>query len=338
MDPELLLKDVQAGAAAIHAAEAAPKEEEVLSLLNKALKLAQSITQAKPAATPLSRAGPSSASSSLLGLEEEQSLSPTAISGPVKRQISELIPTTTTAILKDPKVFITPDILQCYVEIQSLFNNPEHFPEIFSLYTQKPIPILDTTPVRYKKASPSSHKNAVPPQVAELALDTAIAKKNLPLVLAVIDTTYCSPAFYRSKILRKAGLPLTGLAIAPGAAYGIASAIGQIQESMEPGLATGIATAAILTYVGCTAAIGGLAVTTANDQMERVVWAPGMPLRHRWLREEERAALDKIANAWGFKEEWRRGEEEGEEWEDLKEFVGLRGMVLDKTELMQGME
>ncbi|KAI5301299.1 hypothetical protein KEM56_001835 [Ascosphaera pollenicola] len=72
--------------------------------------------------------------------------------------------------------------------------------------------------------------------------------------------------------------------------------------------------------------------------MNRVVWMPGTPLRERWLREKERAALDRIASAWGFKDVTRRGEEEGEDWEALREIIGLRGMVLDKTDLMDGME
>jgi hypothetical protein len=69
-----------------------------------------------------------------------------------------------------------------------------------------------------------------------------------------------------------------------------------------------------------------------------VTWVGGMPLRERWLREEERAALDKVAIAWGFKEEWKRGMETGLEWESLREFIGRRGMVLDASNLMQGME
>ena len=107
---------------------------------------------------------------------------------------------------------------------------------------------------------------------------------------------------------------------------------------MEPGAATAVAFAGILTYVGATATIGVVAMTTANDQMDRVTWATGMPLRERWLREEERAAVDRVAGAWGFRESWRRGEEEGEEWEMLREWVGVRGMVLDRVELMEGME
>ena len=94
----------------------------------------------------------------------------------------------------------------------------------------------------------------------------------------------------------------------------------------------------IMTYIGATATMGIIAVTTANDQMERVTWATGTPLRERWIREEERMMLDLVASAWGFRESWKRGEEEGEEWANLRELVGLRGMVLDRVELLEGME
>ena len=56
------------------------------------------------------------------------------------------------------------------------------------------------------------------------------------------------------------------------------------------------------------------------------------------MREEERAAMDKVVQAWGFSETWRHGEEEGEEWEYLKDWIGERGGVVDRVELMEGME
>lgn len=171
-----------------------------------------------------------------------------------------------------------------------------------------------------------------------MALDVAISQKNLSLVLAIIDNTFCAPAFHRAKVVRKAGVPLGGLAVAPMACYALASLASTFQNTMDPSTATGIAFAASLAYVGGTSSIGILAITTANDQMERVTWLPGIPLRHRWLREEERAAMDKVAVAWGFKDPYMRGEEVGEEWESLREFIGMRGMILDKTELMEGME
>lgn len=107
---------------------------------------------------------------------------------------------------------------------------------------------------------------------------------------------------------------------------------------MDPTTITWVSFSAILAYVTFTASVGLVAITTANDQMQRVVWLPGTPLRNRWLREEERRSLDQIAVAWGFKELEFRGEEQGEEWESLRELLGLRGMILDKSSLMEGME
>lgn len=107
---------------------------------------------------------------------------------------------------------------------------------------------------------------------------------------------------------------------------------------MDPATATNIAMAGILTYMSAVGMVGYVALTTANDQMVRVTWATGLPLWERWVREEERAAVDKIAQAWGFKSMDRWGEEEGVEWAGLKEWIGMRGMVLDRVELMEGME
>ena len=101
---------------------------------------------------------------------------------------------------------------------------------------------------------------------------------------------------------------------------------------------TNICFAGILAYVYFTATIGYVAVTTANDQMDRITWIVGTPLRERWLREEERALVDQVACAWGFQDKSKRGEEEGEEWEALREWALMRGMILDRPELMEGME
>lgn len=84
--------------------------------------------------------------------------------------------------------------------------------------------------------------------------------------------------------------------------------------------------------------VGYVTITTANDQMDRVTWATGVPLWERWVREEERAAIDAVAGQWGFQDVEKRGDEEGEDWEALREWVGMRGMVLDKVSLMEGME
>jgi cytochrome c oxidase assembly factor CtaG len=154
----------------------------------------------------------------------------------------------------------------------------------------------------------------------------------------IIEAAYTTKAFQRAKFVRKGLLPATGLAVAPVAAYTIASQLAILQTTMDSAMATNVAFAGILAYVGFTATIGVVAVTTANDQMDRVTWAPGVPLRERWIREEERAAIDKVAGAWGFRESWRRGEEEGEDWDALREWIGQKSMMLDRVELMEGME
>ena len=93
-----------------------------------------------------------------------------------------------------------------------------------------------------------------------------------------------------------------------------------------------------MTYITTITGLAYVVITTANDQMERVTWARGEPLWERWVREEERRAWDLVAMGWGFKDVSRRGEEEGLEWERLREEVGVRGMVLDAVNLMEGME
>jgi len=72
--------------------------------------------------------------------------------------------------------------------------------------------------------------------------------------------------------------------------------------------------------------------------MERVVWRPGTHLKDRWLREPERAMFDRLALAWGFQEKYRWGEEQGHDWLQLKDECGMRDMILDKTDLMEGMQ
>ncbi|OCK80662.1 hypothetical protein K432DRAFT_297195 [Lepidopterella palustris CBS 459.81] len=242
------------------------------------------------------------------------------------------------SLLKHPPVYITPSILSAYITTQSILHRPATFPEAFSLYARKPIPKPSTSPIQYRTQSTTAVTAAIPSPIAAAALSAAIAARSLPLALSVIETSYRAPAFRRAKLLRKALPPLVGATLAPVAAYTLASQLSMYQNTMDGSTATMIAFAGILTYVSATATIGVVAVTTANDQMERVTWATGMPLRERWLREEERAAIDRVAGAWGFKELWKRGEEEGEDWEFLREWIGVRGMVLDKTELLEGME
>jgi hypothetical protein len=282
-----------------------------------------------------------SAASALLSLDERV----TSKSVPKSPKLStatqkyiDLLSNVAHSVLLHPTVFITPNLLQQYVNLQSRLKKPETFPSIFKLYASKPMPEEGSSPIKYKHQNPNKVANAVNIDVADKALQCAIETKQLQVAMEIVESTYATKAFRRNKFTRKGLIPATGLAVAPVAAYALASQLSTYQSTMEPGMATNIAFAGILAYVGFTATIGVVAVTTANDQMDRVTWNPGMPLRERWIREEERAAIDRIAGAWGFRETWRRGEEEGEEWEALREWVGRKGMILDRTELMEGME
>ncbi|KAK5120479.1 hypothetical protein LTR85_006134 [Meristemomyces frigidus] len=257
-----------------------------------------------------------------------------------KASVLNLISEKAEQIARHPHIFITPAILKGYVELQTLLHRPASFPDIFHLYAHKPLPVQagQDGVVEYKDAAPDKINAAIDSRTANTALTSAIEKHDLPLAIDIINTTFCTPAFKKSKILRQLAIPISGLAIAPLAAYTLSAQFSVWQNTMDPSYATGVAFAGILTYVASVSSIGYVAITTANDQMDRVTWAPGVPLWERWIREEERAAIDRVAGRWGFEGLERRGEEEGEEWEGLREFVGVRGMVLDRVELMEGME
>ncbi|KAI3335879.1 hypothetical protein F4824DRAFT_462805 [Ustulina deusta] len=241
-------------------------------------------------------------------------------------------------ILAHPPVFITPGLLDQYVSVQAKLGKPETLPRVFQLYASKPLPREGSVPLSYTKPNPNRAASAIDLKTVDAALDTAIAARNLDAAVGIVENSYGTAAFVRSKLLRHGLVPLGAFGATPIAAYILATNFSNLQQTMDSGTATSIAFAGILAYVGFTASLGVVAVATANDQMKRVTWAPGMPLRKRWIREEERAALDKIACAWGFQEQWRQGEEEGADWDTLREYIGQKGMMLDRTELMEGME
>ncbi|KAK0645344.1 hypothetical protein DIS24_g7986 [Lasiodiplodia hormozganensis] len=310
--------------------ESVPSEDTLLEVLGVAERAARYLAaQDGQQQRPVGSGKPSTANSVLLDLEPHSADS----SDPV-----ETLSTLLYKLMKYPPVFISPKVLDGYITTQSLLEQPESFPEILHLYANKPVATSNTTPVKYNKPSPNSAAAAVPSDVANRALDAAIKIKDLHLALSIVELTFRQPAYRRALIIRKIMPPLMGLALAPGAAYVLASKFAHYQQVVNPQSATQMAMVGIMTYVGAVSTIGVVAVTTANDQMDRISWAMGMALSERYLREEERAAVDRVAQAWGFKDPNRKGEEEGEEWEELREWAGLRGMVLDKVELMEGMQ
>lgn len=344
LDPAAALKQLEEELTQLRNSTTVSSERSVVQLLQQCQDIAAILVhreqggKEEPATTSTEK--DDSAISSLLDLHENKT--DASKHSPPARQpnipFADTISRIANTLLKDEKIFISPKALACYTKIHSLLKKVDDIPEIFQLYANKPVPEANSNPIRYLKPKPKSINNAVPAELADMALDIAIEQRNLPLVLDIIDCSFCAPAFYRAKLFKKASIPLGSLATLPVACYGIASWLSTMQNSMDPSLATGVTFAAVLTYAGVTSSFGVLALTTYNDQMERVVWLLGTPLRLRWLREEERLALDKVAVAWGFKDVNLRGEEEGEEWESLREAIGTRGMILDKTDLLPGME
>jgi len=282
--------------------------------------------------------------SNLLDLEErnkpnDESTSNTGSpAAAMQRRAIEELSKIAYSIVTSPQVFITPELLSSYVRTQSLLGRPETIPPIFVVYASKPVPLPNTSPIQYRNPNTNKASFAVPLAVANSALTAAIDKKDLSICFDIINTSVCTTAFRRSKFFKRALVPVSGLALAPAAAYSAASQWSVWQDTMDSEVARNVLFTGLLAYVSFTATLGVVAITTANDQMDRVTWATGTPLRERWMREEERAMVDRVAGAWGFAESWRRGEEEGRDWQNLRDWIGLRRMVLDKVELMEGME
>lgn len=330
----------QRGAEILSANAPPPSANRVEEVLRHCEALATKLVTGQNNPLVDSAAGPS-LFSALLGLEEDsakQASRESQQSFLPRRKLISAVSDLAHQLMIHPPVFITPEILARYISIQRILSLPQSFADVFALYATKPIPNPDTNPVTYHTPNPNKVQFAVPKPLADAALAAAIKIKDLPLAVDIIQTTYATPAFRRAKFIRKALFPLTGLALSPVAAYALAVQLAARVDTMDPKVATYGAFAGILAYIGVTSSIGLIAITTSNDQMDRVTWAVGTPLRERWLREEERAALDLVACAWGFKERHKRGDEDGEEWEALREWIARRKMVLDRPELMEGMQ
>lgn len=313
-----------------------PSEAVVVNVLNEYQDMARTLLSDRTPAADVSKPSDSktAASALLSSVNKRQSLD--AIT---KTELLRTISDRAYEIVQYEPVFITTPILESYVSLQSMLGRPESFPDLFYAYRHKPMPKpAKNNSISYAQPNPDKPAAAVPPAVADAAIDAAIAVRDLSLALATIDATYCTTAYKRAKFLRSALFPIAGLLLTPPAAYTLASRFSDWQTTMDSSTATQVAMAGILTYTTAVATVGYVALTTANDQMVRITWATGLPLWERWIREEERGAIDRVAQAWGFKSKDKWGEEEGEEWDDLKEWVGLRGMVLDRVELMEGME
>lgn len=304
-----------------------PSEEDCLKVLGKYNAAAKQILAA--AGVQLTSDDPASNSDAILEVMKSNN----ELSNAVDR-----IALLAFNFLKHPPVFITPAMLDTYVRTQSLLQHPYPFPEVFDLYAYKDTPIPDSQPVRYQKQNPNKVSAAIPIPLANMAVDTAIRRKDMQLSLDIITTSFRTVGSRRSKVLLRASPLIVGLGLTPLGAYVIASKFAKYQITVEYEAALSATFACIMAYVVTTSSLGLIAIATYNDQMERVTWQDGTPLRHRWLREEERAAVDRIALAFGYKDKLRRGEETGKDWEMLKEWAGMRSMIVDRVSLMEGME
>lgn len=330
----------------------APEKQVLQALRQIGAFILDSLRTQQPKANPNPsepRTDDASSISALLALDASSSHTPAgfACSENAQQDIKALDHLSRLAyqLLLHPPVFITPNILLSYVTLQSTISRPTTFPRIFQLYAAKPVPrtslsfqLRQPQSPRYVAARPNSPTAAIPSDAALAALDAALRVRLLPLALSIIECTFGTNAFRTNKMIRRAVVPAAGACLTPAAAYSLSANLAAVQTGLAAESFIQIAFAGMITYTACVATIGWVAVATANDQMHRVTWAEGMPLRQRWLREEERAAVDKVACSWGFQEKWRWGEEEGQDWDDLREWAGLRGMVLDKVSLMEGME
>lgn len=320
-----------------------PDENEVLSALRVCQMLASTHRGRQVRHGSKMGSEPNTSASSLLSLDgtatkPTKATAPAAsdTKGPI--ELSDYIARVAFEIISHPSVIITPQILDAYIGLQDLLGDPDTLPYVLALYASKPEPEGTDGSLKYVERNFELASNAIDPMIAEKALNVAIEAKNLDAAVGVVATAYGTNAFIKQKLLRKALLPAAGAVAMPFVVWLVASRLAKYQQLYDDRTATIMAAMGLLVYVGSTTFMGFLAIFTHNDQMNRVTWAPGTRLFERWLREEERAGLDKVACAFGFSEVSRHGEEEGTDFESLKKYILLRGMVLDRVESMPGMK
>ncbi|RMZ88401.1 hypothetical protein DV736_g4361, partial [Chaetothyriales sp. CBS 134916] len=350
-DPRPALTSLRQDISHITTSKTLPTTEHVYDLFDRILKFANLVVFGQPEQPTLDQDIDTASSSVLDDLDESASASAprpkkytvvspaSALPLSFRTKAADTLCEMAYQLVRDPKVIIHEEILDLYVRIQCLLGKPQYLPEIFHLYSHKPIPKqTGGGSIEYTRTQAWHPHYDVPRTLSDAALDAAIQVKDMPLAIAIIDTTVARPNHKLMRFYRKALPPLLAVASTPVIAYAGASWISTVQNVWDGDTAKYTALAGSVAYIGTLGTIGFVAMTTWNDHMERVVWQPGTGLWDRWIREDERLYFDRIALAWGFQEKWRRGEEQGDEWEALRETCGLRSMVLDKTDLMEGMQ
>ncbi|KAK3330152.1 hypothetical protein B0H66DRAFT_47487 [Apodospora peruviana] len=314
-----------------------PSEHMTLTALQACTQASGKLAHVSPLRSPETE------STDLLDLDNNGRKAPAG--PPVERTVSlhiqsvaDQISDAAYEIVSHPAVVITPQVLSEYIGLQARLGRPETLPGVMELFSSKPTPRLVSGVLSYSPRNPDDPRNAISPSTAEVALNAAVAAKNMDAAVGILESTYGTKAWKRSKMITRALLPAGLVAAAPIGVWLLASNLATMQQSYDQATATKIAFAGIIAYLGFTGTIGLVAMTTANDHYRRVTWLTGTSMAERWLREEERAAYDKIACGFGFKDENKWGEEQAEDFLMLKEFIARKGMILDAVHLLPGME
>lgn len=158
VDPETALRHVEKEASVLRNSDSVPADKTVVQLLKKCQAIAEVLVsrdQDHQRETSSATREDENAISSLLDLEEKNTArklpkSPDKAQTPLIDSVSQIA----NDILKDDKVFISPDALACYTNIQTLLQKADHFPEIFT-YTR-------TNPSRRKIPPPSNTAGRIP--------------------------------------------------------------------------------------------------------------------------------------------------------------------------------
>ena len=260
------------------------------------------------------------------------------VAGPKIGDVRQEISDAALAIIRDPKVFISPGALQRFVDTQLLLSKPATIPEAFHLYAHKDAPNPGTSPVTLRAVRPARASAAIPLDLATAALGAALRANAMDLALAIMEQSTGASAFRRRKAIQWALPPALGLAAAPLGFWEVADWAAAWQNTMPAAEARGYWFVGLTVWFGLLAGFGGLSVVTINRRIDRVSWQPGTLFHERWAREEERLMIERIAAHWGFVERQRRGEEVGEQWDALRDYCGMRDMVLDQPSQMDDME
>lgn len=358
-DPKAALRRIQQDALVILDSGEIPQDSVIGDLFARAAQLASILAQ--PAPTEQSKAdsevqvqiadvkeAQEKQRSLLFDLDEAKSQSrsnkvakaeplPPSTTTPQRESDAATLLQTLYTLLEAPQIFISESLLSTYVKVCAHLDSPQFLPKIFHLYAHKPIPVPNTSPPRYREPWSRMPKYGVEPKLIELAMESALAKKDMPLCMSIIDTTLATDAYKFAKFMRKALVPLLGASSIVPLSHAASTWASSIQSTWEPDTFYWMCMSGAGAYLGTMGTLLWITISTWNDHHKRVRWVPGTPLGKRWVREEERYWFDRIAQLWGFKDENRHGEETGEEWEALREVLGRRYLELDRSSLLPGM-